>query len=425
MDQYYKILGLRPGASQEEVKQAYRDLVKVWHPDRFSYDLRLQQKAQEKLKEINIAHEKLSNQSAQTGAYTQKQRPDQEEGSRKQHRASETQRPRPEQETGSQEQPRSSETKETHGFKMESKGTSKISDKGAFIGVLGFILFFFFIAIIMSYYQPSKPTENSIFNSSGQKRMNPITEFKQKYPQYKDADNEVLIKRLHDKYYPEVDYNKFREFALKEREPSPQEEPDSLTKQRLSEEYRELSEPAIPNENREPSKPAAPSEPVINSAEYWFQEGDRHLVDENYDLAIRAFSKIIATNSNAETYFGRGTAYYHKKQYDKAIGDFNKAIELGLSNADTFFYRGIAYYYRSQYDEAIEDFSRAITLNSNSAAVYLFRGLALYKEGLLLSARSDFQVACSRGSEKGCTYFKEVQKNTENIKDVPEYTETH
>jgi cytoskeletal protein RodZ len=45
--------------SVQELKSAYRDLAKVWHPDRFAHDPRLQQKAQEKLKEINDAYEQL------------------------------------------------------------------------------------------------------------------------------------------------------------------------------------------------------------------------------------------------------------------------------------------------------------------------------------------------------------------------------
>ena len=54
-----QILGLEVGASRAEVKQAYRDLVHVWHPDRFEQNSRLQKKAEEKLKEINAAYEEL------------------------------------------------------------------------------------------------------------------------------------------------------------------------------------------------------------------------------------------------------------------------------------------------------------------------------------------------------------------------------
>lgn len=53
---YYQILDLKPGASKHEVKQAYKDLIVVWHPDRFTHNPRLQQKAQEKVKEINAAY---------------------------------------------------------------------------------------------------------------------------------------------------------------------------------------------------------------------------------------------------------------------------------------------------------------------------------------------------------------------------------
>jgi TonB family protein len=58
--QYYQALGLQPGAAMEEIKLAYRDLVKVWHPDRFRHDPLLQQRAGERLKLINEAFDKLS-----------------------------------------------------------------------------------------------------------------------------------------------------------------------------------------------------------------------------------------------------------------------------------------------------------------------------------------------------------------------------
>ena len=54
------MLGVKPGVSSRELKAAHRDLAKVWHPDRFHHDPRLQEKAQEKLKEINEAYDLLS-----------------------------------------------------------------------------------------------------------------------------------------------------------------------------------------------------------------------------------------------------------------------------------------------------------------------------------------------------------------------------
>jgi hypothetical protein len=57
--QAYAMLEMSPGASPAEVKQAYRDLVKVWHPDRFSHDADLHRKAQEKMKALNDAYQHL------------------------------------------------------------------------------------------------------------------------------------------------------------------------------------------------------------------------------------------------------------------------------------------------------------------------------------------------------------------------------
>jgi hypothetical protein len=62
------LLGLRPGATASEIKEAYRDMVKVWHPDRFGNDLRLRQKAERQLKLINEAYRVLrSNADANSG----------------------------------------------------------------------------------------------------------------------------------------------------------------------------------------------------------------------------------------------------------------------------------------------------------------------------------------------------------------------
>jgi hypothetical protein len=52
-------LGLAPDASWEEVTQAYKDLMRVWHPDRFQGDERLRKKAEAQAQRINAAMSEL------------------------------------------------------------------------------------------------------------------------------------------------------------------------------------------------------------------------------------------------------------------------------------------------------------------------------------------------------------------------------
>ena len=65
----YKVLGLEPGASDEEVKQAYRRLAKKYHPDLNPGDA----EAARKMQEVNEAYDRIKNpekyarQSASSG----------------------------------------------------------------------------------------------------------------------------------------------------------------------------------------------------------------------------------------------------------------------------------------------------------------------------------------------------------------------
>ena len=56
----YRELEIGPDATTEQIRQAWRDLAQVWHPDRFGDNERLRGKAQERLKRINEAYQALS-----------------------------------------------------------------------------------------------------------------------------------------------------------------------------------------------------------------------------------------------------------------------------------------------------------------------------------------------------------------------------
>lgn len=67
----YQILGVSPDASDEEIKKAYHDLARKYHPDKYR-ESDLADLASEKMKEINAAYEEIQKMRAggNTGSYS-------------------------------------------------------------------------------------------------------------------------------------------------------------------------------------------------------------------------------------------------------------------------------------------------------------------------------------------------------------------
>ena len=65
MNDPYKVLGVSPRASEDEVKKAYRELARKYHPDNY-HNNPLADLAQEKMKEINEAYDTI--QRMQSGS---------------------------------------------------------------------------------------------------------------------------------------------------------------------------------------------------------------------------------------------------------------------------------------------------------------------------------------------------------------------
>lgn len=64
----YSVLGISPNASDEEVKRAYRELARKYHPDNYQ-DNPLADLAEEKMKEINEAYDLIERQRSGGGGY--------------------------------------------------------------------------------------------------------------------------------------------------------------------------------------------------------------------------------------------------------------------------------------------------------------------------------------------------------------------
>lgn len=59
----YKVLGVSPNDSDEKIKQAYRELARKYHPDKYANNP-LSDLAQEKMKEINEAYDTITKERA-------------------------------------------------------------------------------------------------------------------------------------------------------------------------------------------------------------------------------------------------------------------------------------------------------------------------------------------------------------------------
>ena len=60
----YSVLGVDPSATDEEIKKAYHDLVRKYHPDRYK-DSDLASVANEKMTEINAAYDEIQKMRAE------------------------------------------------------------------------------------------------------------------------------------------------------------------------------------------------------------------------------------------------------------------------------------------------------------------------------------------------------------------------
>jgi len=93
--------------------------------------------------------------------------------------------------------------------------------------------------------------------------------------------------------------------------------------------------------------------------------GELYLQEQNNVFAIGEFQKAIRLGLNtSRVHYLLGRAYHQEQKWDQAINEYEKAIQI-RPQAEIYFYCGNAYYANHLYERAAQNFQQALILDPN------------------------------------------------------------
>lgn len=124
-----------------------------------------------------------------------------------------------------------------------------------------------------------------------------------------------------------------------------------------------------------------------------FQQGLYYLNNDEYDLALERFLKLIDKHNNwGHLHYLIGLAYKGNGEYKKAIEFLEQAIELD-NNADIYNELGICLYGLGELEGAIEVFSNGIRINPMDYKIIFNRAMLNLELGNIHEAIEDINLA--------------------------------
>ena len=110
--------------------------------------------------------------------------------------------------------------------------------------------------------------------------------------------------------------------------------------------------------------------------EYFFWVGQRCMMNNDYQEAIRTLNTLLRFDENAyEGYFLRGIAKYNLDDLIGAEADFSTAIRKNPVYTQAYTYRAVTRSRLGNYDDALQDFREAIELRPDLPGPYYSRGV--------------------------------------------------
>jgi len=115
------------------------------------------------------------------------------------------------------------------------------------------------------------------------------------------------------------------------------------------------------------------------TAEGWFDKGNRHSRQGQWEEAVKAYEKSIENNPSATVaHINLGLSYKKLKDYDKAKQSFKKAVELEPYNMEARFNLGNVYNFLEQWENAIAQLNIVVHRNKDDAQAHGNLGWAYF-----------------------------------------------
>ena len=178
----------------------------------------------------------------------------------------------------------------------------------------------------------------------------------------------------------------------------------------------------------------------LDSAYYFFNEGETNFIMENYKVAVELFDKSLKYDStisflyllkgmslvklsmpnlalknfnsyiafvpdDKNGYFERAILRNKLSNFTGAISDYSNIIKLDSLNADAYFNRGNCKLRLGKTANALLDYNKSIKIDSTSADVYISRGIASRLLKKYNNSISDLSKAISIDKNYGLAYY--------------------
>jgi tetratricopeptide (TPR) repeat protein len=172
----------------------------------------------------------------------------------------------------------------------------------------------------------------------------------------------------------------------------------------------------------ETQKAAANHAPLVQTslltAQEWFERGYVFAENENFDEAIRCYTKAIQFAPNrAEAYYNRGLIFSKDKdELASAIADFDTVIRLKPQDFEAYYSRGLSYSTKGDKLGALKDFQKARELNPKDGKTWASLIGVLKAVGNIEEAKLQEQLArnlIQTETEYNQACFESICENTE------------